>query len=91
MNIVYHLHLFFHTSLYPNTNREEENVAQDFIRMMQKTTQTINYFNTLRHQFISILLFRQLSYADGSHSSGDLIVTKKGSEVHLHILTIFQD
>ena len=43
--------LIFHTLLYPNT---KGNKRLFFFSMIQRTTQTVNCFNTLTHQVISI-------------------------------------
>ena len=56
---------------------------------------SVNRSNTLRHQIISVLLFKQQSFSKAhimkANTPQDLIPTNEGADAHLHILTTYQD
>ena len=82
-------------NIYTQIQKGEEG-NKDFVNVIQRTAPTVNYFNTLKHQVIGILLFKQRSHPRSSILKTAIPylkppVTKEGAKVSLHILTICQD
>lgn len=48
----------FSLAFTPNVNGKGEKVTKDFVNMIQRITHTVNWFITLSHQIISVLLSR---------------------------------
>ena len=78
--------------LYPSTREKK---AKDCFNIIQRITWTVTYFNALRHQIISILLFKQWTHTRPSILKAAIAnikpsISKEGADICLHILAICQ-